>query len=266
MDINTLLAQPNALPSAPQAVLDLMKTFDEEDAHFDDIVECIEADPVIVAKLLRLANSPMFYRGRPVESTGEAVRLLGQTKVRSLVIGLIARDNFPALPESILNQFWSFSATCADLSRYLAGQISSDEDAAYTGGLLHMIGELVMRVGLPRQMASLDTSKSGLLSLQRGAAEVQLLGYSYAEVGAALGKQWQLPERIVRIISNHRSPNLEDMADVNAAVVHMASWRARALELEMSEDDQIRLYPVATGKALGIEPAKIVQWTPAPSR
>lgn len=266
MDLDTLLSQPNALPSAPQAVAELMKTFQEEDAHFDDIVSCIEADPVILAKLLRLANSPMFYRGRAVESAGDAVRLLGQTKVRALVIGLIARDSFPALPEHILNQFWSFSTTCAELSRYIASEVKSDEDAAYTGGLLHMIGELVMRVGLPRQMATLDSSRSGLLSLARGQAELALLGYSYAEVGAALARQWQLPERIVRIVERHRSPDLTDTADVNAAVVHMASWRARSLELDMPEDDQIRLYPVATGKALGLEPIKIVRWQPAAAR
>jgi len=120
----------------------------------------------------------------------------------------------------------------------------------------------VMRVGLPRQMASLDSSRTGLLSLARGQAEQQLLGYSYAEVGAALGRQWQLPDRIVRVIAHHRAPDLNDMADVNAAVVHMASWRARAIELEMSEDDQIKLYPLVTGKALGIEPTKIVNWNP----
>lgn len=267
MDLNTLLAQPNALPSAPQAVLQLMKTFEEDDAHLDDITECIEADPVIVAKLLRLTNSPMFYRGRPVESTSEAVRLLGQSKVRSLVVGLIAKDSFPHLPASVLDQFWSFSTTCAELSRYIAGQISSDEDAAYTGGLLHMIGELVLRVGMPKEMAALDAkSKNGLLSLARGAAEMTMLGYSYAEVGAALARQWQLPERIVRIVAHHRAPDLADTADVNAAVVHLASWRARSLELDLSEDEQIKQYPINTGKALGIDPSKIVRWQPAAAR
>ena len=263
MDLNTLISQPNALPSAPQAVAELMKTFQEEDAHFDDIVGCIEADPVIVAKLLRLANSPMFFRGRPVESAGEAVRMLGQSKVRSLVIGLIAKDSFPQLSPQVLEQFWSFSTLCGDLSRYLAGMVSSDEDAAYTGGLLHMIGELVLRVVLPKQMADLDSKpKYGLLSLARGAAEAHLLGYSYAEVGAELGRQWPVPDRIVRIIANHRTPNLNDMADVGAAVVHLASWRARCIELDLPEDEQIRLYPIATGQALGIEPAKLVSWKP----
>ncbi len=261
MDLKTLLAQPNALPSAPQAVLQLVKTFEDDDAHVDDIVECIEADPVILAKLLRLTNSPMYFRGRPIETANEAVRLLGQTKVRALVIGLIARDSFPGLPEKVLQQFWAFSSTTAELSRFIAGLIAADEDAVYTGALLHMIGELVMRIGMPKEMAALDT-RADVLSLTRGGAEVAKFGYSYAEVGSALTREWKLPDRIVRIVSNHRAPNLTDAMDVNAAVVHLAAWRARAIELELPEDEQIKRYPVNTGQALGVDPSKIVRWMP----
>jgi HD-like signal output (HDOD) protein len=261
MDLNTLLAQPNALPSAPQAVLRLMKTFDDDNAGTNDIVDCIESDPVIVAKLLRLANSPFYYRGRLVESAGDAVRFLGQTKVRSLVIGLIAKDSFPAVSPAALEQFWRFSSITADLARHIARTISSDDDAAYTGGLLHMIGELVMRVGMTARMAALDAT-SQPLSIGRGKAETEAFGYSYAEVGRELAMQWQLPERIVRIIARQRAPDLNDVAEYNAAVVHVASWRARAIELQLPEDVQIRLYPVNAGKALGLDPASIVHWVP----
>jgi HD-like signal output (HDOD) protein len=261
MELNALLAQPNALPSAPQAVAKLIKTFDDEDASTDDIVECIEADPVIVAKLLRLANSPFFFRGRTIESVSDAVRLLGQSQVRSLVIGLIARDSFPALPPAVLQQFWRFSLTTADLARHVSRNISSDSEAAYTGALLHMIGALVMRVGMTEKMMALDRITPPL-SIGRGKAEVEMLGYSYAEVGAALARLWQLPASIVRVIETQRTPDLTDARNFDAAVVQLASWRARAIEMSLPEDVQIRLYPVSIGKALGVDPASIVRWSP----
>lgn len=265
MDLSTLLALPNALPSAPQAVTRLIRTFDNDNASLAEIVECIEADPVIVAKLLRLANSPFFFRGRSIENAGDAVRLLGLSQVRSLVIGLIARERFPALPPALLDQFWRFTMTCAELARELARKTSAESEAAYTGALLHMIGALVMRVAMTERMMALDRVCPAL-AIGRGEAETQALGYCYAEVGAALARQWQLPERIVRIIATQRAPGSDKDGGREAAVVLLSSWRARAIEMKLTREAQIQLCPITAikaFKALGVAPEFVIDWTPA---
>lgn len=265
MDLSTLLAQPNALPSAPQAVARLVQTFDNHNASFDAIVECIEDDPVIVAKLLRLTNSPFFFRGRAIENASDAVRLLGLSQVRTLVIGLIAKDRFPALPPALLDQFWRFSLTTADMARHLSRKTTVDNEAAYTGALLHMIGALVMRVAMTDKMMLLDRVCPPL-AIGRGEAEMQALGYSYAEVGAALARQWQLPSRIVNILETQRAPRLEKEGGRDAAVVLLSSWRARAIEMKLTRDAQISLCPmtaIKAIKALNLEPALVMDWTPA---
>jgi HD-like signal output (HDOD) protein len=264
MDLPTLLAQPNGLPSVPQAVARLIQTFDDDNASLDDIAECIEGDPVIVAKLLRLTNSPFFFRGRAIESVSDAVRLLGMTQVRSLVVGLIAKDRFPALPPAILEPFWRFSMTTAALARHLSNKTSADSEAAYTGALLHMIGALVMRVSMTEKMMALDRVCPPL-AIGRGQAEMDALGYTYAEVGTALARQWQLPERIVRIIETQRAPRLDKEGGRDAAVVLLSSWRARAIEMKLGRDAQISLFPIAAIKAikaLNIEPVPLMEWTP----
>jgi HD-like signal output (HDOD) protein len=260
MQLKTLLAQIDALPSAPHAVLELARTFEDDDARTADVVAAIESDPVLVAQLLRVANSPVFFRGRPIEGSSEAVRLLGLSQVRALVIGLLARDAFPALPEDLLQQFWRFSLNTAELARHLTEQGHGDDDA-YIGGLLHLIGALAMRVAMPERMAEIDVLVPAM-AIDRIKAETRAFGYSYAEVGAELTYRWRLPPRIVRIVDKQRAAGLSVAQDANAMVVQVASWRARAIELALTEEEQLKLYPAAVGKALGLVPTDVMAWTP----
>lgn len=261
MQLSSLIASSSALPSAPQAVLDLARTFEDEDARTADIVAVIESDPVLVLQLLRVANSPMFFRGRLIESPSEAVRLLGLSKVRSLVIGILAKDAFPALPEEVLNQYWRFSLNTAELSRHIAGLGRGDEDTAYIGGLLHMIGGLVMRVGMPERMAAVD-AVTPLMAPERIATEVKTFGYSHAEVGAELARRWRLPSPIARIIDRQRSNNMTNVQDYDALVVQMASWRARSIELGWEGDALVQAFPANYAKALGVAAEDVLDWKP----
>ena len=260
MQLNALIASSSALPSAPQAVLELARTFEDEDARTADIVSVIESDPVLVLQLLRVANSPLFFRGRLIESPSEAVRLLGLSKVRSLVTGILAKDAFPSLPEEVLNQYWRFSLNTAELSRHIANLGRGDEDTAYIGGLLHMIGELVMRVGMPERMAVVDTVMP-LMEPDRISAETKAFGYSYAEVGAELARRWRLPAAIARIVDRQRSSNMTSTQDYDALVVQMASWRARSLELGWEGDALVKAFPANYAKALGVAAEDILGWT-----
>ena len=263
MQLKNLLSDTEALPSAPQAVLDLARTFEDDDASTADVVAAIESDPMLVVQLLRVANSPVFFRGKVIDNASEAVRLLGQSRVRSLVIGLLARDAFPDVPEAALEQFWRLSLGTAELSRHLADLSGRDEDLCYLGGLLHMIGELVLRVAMPERLAELDTTVP-VASPERAKAEVRTFGYSYCEAGGELLRRWRLPTRMVHIIERQRNANLVVLQDFEAMVVQLASWRVRALELGLTPEEQAEQYPAPLGKLLRIDAQAILGWPPLP--
>ncbi|MBP7568363.1 MAG: HDOD domain-containing protein [Burkholderiaceae bacterium] len=266
MDLASLLALPNALPSAPQAVARLIKTIDNRNASIDAIIECIEIDPVVVAKLLRLVNSPFFFRGRAIDNVGDAVRLLGLVQVRSLVLGLVAKERFPSLPPAQLDEFWRFSLSTAELARHLSRKADVDTEAVYTAALLHMIGALVMRISITEKMLSIDRICPSM-AIGRGEAEQQVLGYCYADVGAALARQWELPGRIVRVIETQRTPDFGKDGALDASAVLLASWRVRAIGMKLSQDAQVRLctLPIIKAfKALNVEPLSLMQWEPVP--
>ncbi|MCD6666578.1 MAG: HDOD domain-containing protein [Hydrogenophaga sp.] len=255
--IHKLLKQPNALPSAPKVVRKLIETFDQEEVDMLKVAEYIEADPVLTAKLLKLANSAFFGLTRSVSDARGAINVLGLIKVRALVIAAALDDSFHAVGGVNLNQFWRYSLNTANLSRYLALPIRLDESASFTAGLVHAIGELVMHVAMPEPMLELNRSIP-LLDLKRARAQRGVFGYSYAEVGAALAREWKFPRNMVDAIEHQIAPFDNDVYEPIAGVIHIASWRARAEELSLGSQALISSYPDPVGLVLGIDPDTVI--------
>ncbi|MGS5085842.1 HDOD domain-containing protein [Hydrogenophaga sp. A37] len=257
MQLEKLLKQPNALPSAPKVVRQLIETFDQEDVDLLRAAALIESDPVLTAKLIKTANSAFFGLHRSVTNAREAMNMMGLIKVRALVIAAALGDGFHRLGGVNLNQFWRYSLNSANLSRYIALPIKIDENTAFTAGLVHGIGELVMHVGMPEAMIDLDRSVP-MLDLKRARAEKGLFGYSYAEVGAALAREWRFPQKMINAIEHQAAPFDNEVYEPIAGVIHIASWRSRAEELSMGSEGLINTYPDPIGLVLGIDPDTVI--------
>jgi len=257
MHLDKLLKQPNALPSAPKVVRKLIDSFDQEDVDPMLVASYIEDDPVLTAKLLKTANSAFFGLSRNVTNAREAISVLGLIKVRALVIAAAFGEGFHTVGGVNMNQFWRYSLNTANLSRYIALPIRIDENTAFTSGLIHGIGELVMHAGMPEAMLELDRAIP-MLDLKRSKAERGLFGYSYAEVGAALAREWRFPKRMINAIEHQTAPFDNDVYEPIAGVIHIGSWRARAEEQSMRSELLINTYPDPVGLVLGIDPDTVV--------
>ena len=86
MQLDALFKQPQALPAVPKIVHELIDSFNSDDISIDDIAKKIAADPVLSARLLRLANSAYYHVSRTVGTVDDAVMMLGFVTVRTLVI------------------------------------------------------------------------------------------------------------------------------------------------------------------------------------
>lgn len=257
MQLEKLLKQPNALPSAPKVVRKLMETFQQEEVDLLKAAALIEDDPVLTAKLLKMANSAFFGLHRSVTTAREAINVMGLIKVRALVIGAALGDGFHCVGGMNLGQFWRYSLNSANLSRYIALPIRIDESTAFTAGLVHGIGELVMHAGMPEAMIDLDRSVP-MLDLKRAKAQRALFGYSYADVGAALARDWKFPKKMIDAIEHQVAPFENDVYEPIAGVIHIASWRARAEELSLGSEGLINTYPDPVGLVLGIDPDIVI--------
>ncbi len=154
--------------------------------------ELIGHDPALTTRVLRLSNSAFFRVSRKIGNADEAVALLGLTHVRSLVMAAALGASFKNVPGIDLKQFWRYSLRSAEIARSLAGLLNQNQGNAFTAGLIHAIGILVMHIAMPDEMAPLDMGTPPL-DLNRAEAEMAAFGYTYAEVGAGMAEKWQFP-------------------------------------------------------------------------
>lgn len=260
MRLTELLRQPQSLPVVPDVAARLIDAFNQDDVEIAAIAAEVERDPAMAARLLRQANSAFFRLVRPVHSVRDAVMVLGLSKTKALVLVAALQERFDVVKGIDLDAFWRYSFAAASVARLICASRRLDENVAYTAGLLHAVGELVMHIGMPEDMLPIDRS-APLLSLQRTAAQYQDLGYSYAEAGAALIHHWRLPKLLAQAVEQHANPLQHEPVEPLAAVVHLAAWRARVLVAGNRAEDLIHSYPDSVGELLELDPDWLVSPT-----
>lgn len=262
MELEALLNYPGALPAMSRTVADLMSEMNKDDPSPKRVAELVGQDPSLTTRVLRLSNSSFFRASRKIGSAQEAVAMLGMTHVRSLVMAAALGSSFKNVPGVNLPQFWRYSLRVADISKSLAGLLRQQEANAYTAGLIHAIGDLVMHIAMPDEIAPLDMGTPPL-DLQRAQAERNRFDYTYAEVGAGMVERWNFPTAIVSALKHQTAPFDGDVYDPLAGILHLASWRARAEEIQLDDGGLAATFPDMVGLTLGLDLGSVLGKDPA---
>lgn len=262
MKLEALFLHPTALPAAPKVVEELIRSFDDASVSTREIARKISTDPVLSAKLLRLANSAYYHVSRSMGRVEDAVLMLGFVTVRTLVISSGLVSGFKSVPGLDLRQFWRYSLHSAVGAKWIARHSGDNTDLAFMLGMMHAIGQLVMRSAMPDQVIALD-QQAGPLDARRIALEQASLGYAYTDVGAELARRWKFPEVYADTISALADPLT---ANRMAAVIALAAWRARTLEEQLDAAGCAACYPHDMAAALGLAPMALLEQMPAPDQ
>ena len=261
MTLEELFASSGTLPSIPKVIALLLNELEQEEPDLRKVSQLINTDPVLTTRLLRLANSAQFQFASKIGSVSEALALMGLNQVYSLVTAAAVTGAFTAVPGIDMHQFWRYSLDVAKLARMLSGVIRQNQSTAFTAGLIHATGELVMHLGLPHEMAILN-QQIPALALKRAAAERKLLGYCYADVGASFARNWQFPQMIVDALEHQNQPFENDVYEPMAGILHLAAWRARARDAGYDARDLMDNFPDVVALALGIDIDMALQQEP----
>ncbi len=262
MELDALLAKAKALPSIPKVVSEVLTELDSDDPDVRKISQSVSTDPGLTARMLKLANSAFFGLTREISSVNEAVNVMGFNHVRTLVTAVALSSSFKTVPGMNLEQFWRYSLNAAKISKTLAKSMRMNDGAAFTAGLVHAVGDLVMHIGMPEVMEKIDWNVSPL-DMKRSEAEKTALGYTYAEVGAAFALKWDFPEAIVTALRHQLLPFEGDIYEPMAGIVHMASWRARAQEIGMDKDGLAATFPDVVAMLLGLDLTMVLEKDPS---
>ena len=262
MKIDALFQQQNALPSVPKIVQEVIDSFNNENVSIDELSKKLSADLVLSAKILRLANSSYYHVSRSIGTVDDAVLMLGFMTVRTLVISSGLTGGFKSMPGIDLKQFWRYSLHTAVAAKWLARQVQANSDFAFTVGLMHAIGQLVMHAGMPEQMLAIDKIARPL-DPRRPDVERNSLGYSFYDVGAELAKRWKFPDSFAVAIKAAEAPALQGIFDTVAAIVHVAAWCARADENQYNDAERESTLPLDVVMRLGLSPDVVLAEMPS---
>jgi len=258
MQLKQLIDQPSKLPTIPKVGQQLIATFGDDDVAISDVAAQLALDPVLSARLLRLANSAFFHVSHTIGTVEAALQILGLVMARNLVIGTSVAAAFKTTPGLDLRQFWRYNLYTACAARWLASRADVDADVVFTLGVMHGIGQLHMQTVMPDELVDLNRQMS-ILDAGRAQRELEIFGFHYGDVSAELARVWKFPQPLVDALRHVAQPlappNFSDLA----AWVHMGSWHARVHVLDLLEKEQLASYPAEVGRRLYLAP----NWTPA---
>jgi putative nucleotidyltransferase with HDIG domain len=259
MTANELVAKVKNLPPISQAALRLVNLLDEPAVSNDDVVQVLKYDNVLTAKLLRACNSPYFGLEEPVSSVDQAVLILGHQQILHIVLTLAfgGAMTVPLTGYAVeANELWRHSLTTATAAEYIVSngvEVNIDPPVAFTVGLLHDIGKLVLNQVLTPEYQTDIRARINGNGVSRSEAEKEVLGTDHGEVGGALLQAWHLPEDIIEAVSNHHHPVVEPhpklsaVAHVGDCVAHLVGsapgWEAYAVRVEDHVAEAFNLTP-----------------------
>lgn len=261
MLLRDLLASQFVLPSIPQVVALLLSELEREQPDLKKISLLISTDPALATRLLQVSNSGYFKLSGRVRSVPESLAVVGLSHVRTMAMAAASKASLKAVPGIHLQHYWDFSLDVAKVSRSLAGVVRQNQQAAFTAGLIHFIGELAMRMAMPLAMAELDREVPAL-DVRRARAERKMFEFDYAQVGAGYARQWLFPEAIVDAIAHQDAPFRNEAYEPLAGVVHLATWRARCKLGGLNQREMAVTFPGSVGEVLALDIDMVLQQDP----
>lgn len=223
-------------PKVVQKVLPLLRDL----APINKLEEVIQYDPVICARVIRMAQSAYYSRGKRVKTLGDAIAWLGQrhlceTIVLSCTAGYI-NGNLEAYGCDDVNRMWKHFVAVATVSQLITTRLELGSSLAiYMTGLLHDIGKLVLDKYLRQRQNEFDSALSEGLSTPQ--AEEKVLGLDHCTVGDIIGKSWKFPPLVREGIKYHHAPEkASPKFQRNIAAVYCANLIADKAGFGLTEE------------------------------
>lgn len=231
--LERLVEEVSTIHSLPMFYSRLSEAIDHPRFSIADIAKIISEDQGLTARILRLANSPLFGYFSKIETITQAVTIIGVLQVRELALAISVMDVFAGIPESLVNmeQFWRHSLATGVAARHLATNMrEAGLERFFVAGILHDVGRLVLYVRLPElSLEMLERCRESGELLHR--VEREVLGFDHAEVAGALLRRWKIPARVAEPVERHHNCARGEQYPRETAILHFADIVAHALEL-----------------------------------
>lgn len=210
------------LPGAAAQVLPMLRNPEED---LNRVEKILRTDISLTADILRLANCAYFGIPRSIGSIRHAIAMLGAKRVSDLLLASCVRGLFQKpVPGYDLppGELWRHSVCVSVIAEGLARDLRLPcTDEAFTAGLLHDAGKLVLGLYVNDAVLAIEERAGGGIPFEE--AEREVLGTDHAEVGASIMEKWSFPAFIVGAVRYHHHPDGASPNEALIDVVHVAN-------------------------------------------
>jgi putative nucleotidyltransferase with HDIG domain len=200
------------LPTLPHVVSQVLEKTRDSNANLSDIVKLVSADQALVSTYLKLVNSAFYGFSRRITTLKQAITLLGFKSVRNIVVnaGVVGVFRRRAFNTRHRHRLWDHSVACAVAARALAERKGyKAKEEAFTAGLLHDIGKVVIDQYAPKHSAAIMHRVEA--GAEPRAAEEEVLGVDHTKIGAWIADRWHLPKTLCWVIEYHHEPECPEI-------------------------------------------------------
>ena len=199
-------------PMLPRVAMQILQLSQQPEAEISDVLAVLESDPVLAARVLRLAQSALYAGRGQIRSMRQAVVRLGLREMRNAVfeIALHLRVFRAKGYEAVVGSLRRHSTAVAHLCRLVAAEAGLDGEFAFLCGLLH-------DVGLAASLLVLADEEKPPLALAWPALDAV-----HEEASAIVASSWNLPPEIRAVLRHHHPTHLSGQAVPYAAVICVA--------------------------------------------
>lgn len=236
----TVLNNVIKLQSTPKILADILEYINSDSVNNTKLAGLILGDQNLATRVLAIANSPLYGLQRTVSTIDFAVMVLGVDELRSIVSSLSMMDTFKNKSDDYLNQveFWQHSFLVGSLAKKIAEDHSFNfTGEVFTAGFLHDIGIPVMHkyfhTAFVNIIEEVELYKKHFIT-----AELSNIGFSHSEIGYKLLDKWNLPVMLCDLVLNHHQSLSSEKYSKQAAVVHLADYTTKHLNIGSSFWDE----------------------------
>ncbi len=193
--IDELLVDPDAIPSPPMLVMQVIRLADDPDVSIPKLSKLVEQDAPLAAKFVRMANSSLFSPSREITSVQRALVVVGLRSVRILALSTSMKSLLPPTAGGLeCEEARRRSLVNAIASKLFLERLDKDTaEQAFLAGLLGHIGMLVIAAEAPEVYEALIEEDGEWPSPSR---QMRVLGFTADELTSRLTTKWGLPDSI----------------------------------------------------------------------
>lgn len=208
---NSMIDSIKSLPPLPKTVIDMQRVCNDPNSSIQDLVKTVEHDPMIVANLLKAANSPLYSLRREINNVAQAVSLFGMSMTRSIGLGNSVRKllNVDMEPYGISSdRFAEVSSMQAILVHKWYAQVDrAKADKLFLAAFLQETGKIVIASDIIQEDLTTNFKSDIEVALDISIVERNYVDATTAEVAAAIFTHWNFDREFVQMIEYSDAPD-----------------------------------------------------------